>query len=41
MTDFARALHLLDQLHVTYIYVGQVERAIYGDGVGDKFDQLH
>jgi uncharacterized membrane protein len=40
-TDPSHVLQLLDQLSITYIYVGQLERAVYGDGVGDKFEQLY
>ncbi|MCB9077420.1 MAG: glycosyltransferase family 39 protein [Anaerolineaceae bacterium] len=38
--DPNRALELIDQLNITYIYVGQVERATYGPFVGDKFEIL-
>ncbi|MCB0194668.1 MAG: glycosyltransferase family 39 protein [Anaerolineae bacterium] len=38
--DPNRALELIDQLNITYIYVGQVEKATYGPFVGDKFETL-
>ncbi|MDX1524500.1 MAG: DUF2298 domain-containing protein, partial [Anaerolineae bacterium] len=39
-TDPNRTLQLLDQLNITYIYIGQIERIAYGEQVGDKFEQL-
>ncbi len=39
--DPARAAVLIDELGINYIYVGQVERATYGDAVGDKFEHLY
>jgi uncharacterized membrane protein len=39
-TDPNRALELIDQLDITYIYIGQLERSTYGDFVEDKFKQL-
>nr|HMQ56374.1 DUF2298 domain-containing protein [Anaerolineae bacterium] len=38
--DPEQARQLIDQLGISYIYVGQVERATYGPFVGDKFEQL-
>jgi uncharacterized membrane protein len=38
--DSERTLQLIDQLGISYIYLGQVERATYGPFVGDKFEQL-
>jgi uncharacterized membrane protein len=38
--DPGRALELIDQLDIDYIYVGQVERILYGDYVEEKFEQL-
>ena len=38
--DPNRALELIDQLNITYIYVGQVEQATYGPFVDDKFETL-
>ncbi len=38
--DPDRTLELLDQLDVTYIYVGQIERITHGDYIGEKFEQL-
>jgi YYY domain-containing protein len=38
--DPAQTLELMDELDVSYIYIGQVERINYGDDITDKFDQL-
>ncbi len=38
--DPARTLQLLDQLGISYVYVGQIERITYGPQVQGKFDQL-
>jgi YYY domain-containing protein len=38
--DPIRTLQLIDQLGISYIYVGQIERVTYGDGVESKFEQL-
>ncbi len=38
--DPNRAQQLIDQLNISYIYVGQLERITYGDQVGAKFEQL-
>jgi YYY domain-containing protein len=38
--DPNRTLQLIDQLGISYIYVGQIERITYGDGVESKFEQL-
>jgi YYY domain-containing protein len=38
--DPARTLQLLDQLGVTYVYIGQIERITHGNFVADKFEQL-
>jgi uncharacterized membrane protein len=35
-----RALELIDQLDIDYIYLGQVERILYGDYMEEKFEQL-
>ncbi len=39
--DPNRALELIDQLGISYIYVGQIERITYGEQVEEKFRQLH
>jgi uncharacterized membrane protein len=39
--DPNRALELIEQLGITYIYVGQIERITYGEQVEEKFKQLH
>jgi uncharacterized membrane protein len=39
--DPEQALELIDQLGIDYIYVGQVERILYGDYMEEKFEQLH
>ena len=39
--DPNRTQQLLDQLNISYVYVGQVERITYGDYIEDKFSQLH
>ena len=36
-----RTTELMDILNISYIYIGQIERATYGDIVEDKFEQLH
>ena len=36
-----RTQALIDELGISYIYVGQIERATYGDHVKQKFEQLH
>jgi uncharacterized membrane protein len=38
--DPARTLILIDQLDISYIYIGQIERITYGSFVDDKFEQL-
>ncbi|MFN8457009.1 MAG: DUF2298 domain-containing protein, partial [Anaerolineae bacterium] len=38
--DPARTLQLLDQLGISYVYVGQIERITHGPQVQGKFDQL-
>ena len=38
--DLDRTQQLIDQLDISYIYIGQVERATHGPQVGDKFEQL-
>jgi uncharacterized membrane protein len=38
--DPARTLQLMDELNISYIYVGQLERITYGDYIVDKFEQL-
>ena len=39
--DPARTLELIDELNISYIYIGQVERATYGNHIGDKFEELY
>ncbi|HEY3229304.1 MAG TPA: DUF2298 domain-containing protein, partial [Roseiflexaceae bacterium] len=39
-TDLDTALRLLSKYHVGYIYVGQIERAAYGEAGATKFDQM-
>ena len=39
-TDPTRAWQLIDQLDISYIYLGQIERITYGANVGAKFEQL-
>lgn len=39
--DPQRTLDLIDRLSISYIYIGQIERLIYGTFVEDKFEQLH
>jgi uncharacterized membrane protein len=39
--DPNRALELIEQLGISYIYVGQIERITYGEQVEEKFSQLH
>lgn len=38
--DPNRTLQLIDQLDISYIYIGQLERIVYGDYIDDKFEQL-
>lgn len=38
--DPTRAWQLIDQLNISYIYIGQIERITHGANIGDKFDQL-
>ena len=38
--DVARALQLIDELHVSYIYVGQLERTVYDAAGLTKFDEM-
>ncbi len=38
--DPARTLELIDQLGISYIYIGQIERIIHGASIQDKFEQL-
>ncbi|NPV09360.1 MAG: hypothetical protein HPY83_15550, partial [Anaerolineae bacterium] len=35
--DPAETLDLMERLGVSYVYVGQLERIAYGQGIGDKF----
>jgi uncharacterized membrane protein len=35
-----RVLQLMDELNISYVYIGQIERATYGSSVEDKFQQL-
>ena len=39
--DPDRTLQLIDQLNISYIYLGQIERVTYGDYIEHKFEQLH
>jgi tetratricopeptide (TPR) repeat protein len=39
-TDQDQALQLLSKYHVGYVYVGQIERAAYGEAGAAKFDQM-
>jgi uncharacterized membrane protein len=38
--DPDRTRVLIDELGISYIYLGQIERATYGEHVGQKFEQL-
>jgi len=38
--DVARALQLIGELHVSYIYVGQLEHAVYDRAGLAKFDEM-
>jgi YYY domain-containing protein len=38
--DIARALQLIRELHISYIYVGQLERAVYDPAGLAKFDRM-
>jgi YYY domain-containing protein len=38
--DPTRALQLMEELGISYIYIGQIERATYGSQVESKFEQL-
>jgi YYY domain-containing protein len=38
--DPIRTAALIDELNISYIYIGQVERATYGPTVGRKFEDL-
>ena len=38
--DPGRTLELIEELNIRYIYVGQLERIIYGEQISDKFEQL-
>jgi uncharacterized membrane protein len=38
--DPTRTLELMDQLGISYVYLGQIERITYGDHIADKFEQL-
>ena len=39
--DPNRALELINQLGIDYIYVGQIERITHGAYIEEKFEQLH
>jgi len=39
-TDPARAQELIDRLHITYIYIGQLERTLFSPESLAKFDQM-
>ena len=38
--DPVRVEQLIRQLGISYIYVGQLERAVYGETVANKFEEL-
>ncbi len=38
--DSTRTLQLIDELGISYIYVGQIERITYGNYIEQKFEQL-
>ncbi|MBN1991739.1 MAG: glycosyltransferase family 39 protein [Anaerolineae bacterium] len=38
--DPRRTLELIDELNITYVYLGQLERITYGDHVAVEFEQL-
>ncbi|MFQ5813818.1 MAG: hypothetical protein ACE5I2_11630, partial [Anaerolineae bacterium] len=38
--DISRALQLIGELHVSYIYVGQLERTVYDPAGLAKFDEM-
>ncbi|MCG3207914.1 MAG: hypothetical protein FOGNACKC_01515 [Anaerolineae bacterium] len=38
--DPQRTLQLINQLGIDYIYIGQLERAVYGSNIDAKFEQL-
>ncbi|MBN1219794.1 MAG: glycosyltransferase family 39 protein [Anaerolineae bacterium] len=38
--DPNRTLELMDELGISYVYVGQIERITHGNQVDDKFEQL-
>ena len=38
--DPTRTLEIIDQLNISYIYLGQVERITYGDQIEAKFEEL-
>jgi len=38
--DIARALQLIRELRISYIYVGQLERAVYDPAGLAKFDRM-
>jgi uncharacterized membrane protein len=38
--DPARTLQLIEELDISYIYIGQIERITHGASIADKFEQL-
>ena len=38
--DIARALQLIRELRISYIYIGQLERAVYDPAGLAKFDRM-
>ncbi len=38
--DLPRVIALIEELEIRYIYIGQLERGVYGDGVVQKFETL-
>jgi len=38
--DIARALQLIRELRISYIYIGQLERAVYDPAGLAKFDEM-
>jgi uncharacterized membrane protein len=38
--DKARALEIMDELNISYIYVGKLERTVYDEAGLQKFDEM-
>jgi uncharacterized membrane protein len=38
--DPIRTLELMDELNISYVYLGQIETITYGNHIADKFEQL-